>query len=291
MTKQTVYKLQVRIDSNVDESLMDEFTSMIAMNLQRPVLQLSSNILELSASTEEQQFIISSISNLANSFLSQPIKVTIESYDDSDWESEWKKHIKPIEVGKKFLICPSWEFPPHNDQNRLVITIDPGMAFGTGHHETTRLCLEWIDRFALANREILSRISLLDVGTGSGILAIASALVGFGSITAIDNDPEAISVARENALKNNVYEKINFFVGEPSEINGAFDVVIANIQSNVLIEMAPLLTRKTVMRLVLSGILKEQEKSVRVAFETKQSFSGVSLSQLGEWVLLDFAYV
>ena len=290
MNKSNNLKLQVHIDSDMDEALIEEFASVIAMNLERPVVQIAPNILELSISPEEQSFVSSSISAASNSLLPRPVKISIEPYDNSNWELEWKKYIKPIEAGSSFLICPSWESPPPHAKDRIVINIDPGMAFGTGHHESTRLCLEWIDRFALDHKENLHKMSFLDVGTGSGILAIAAALIGFGSITAIDNDPEAINVARENALKNKVHERIRFLVAEPSDVEGTFDITIANIQANILINMAPILAKKTVKRLVLSGVLKEQARDVNIAFE-QAGLSWRDSTVMNEWVFLDFSMV
>ena len=290
MNKSSSYKLQVHIDPEIDESLVEEFASVIAMDLERPVVQVAPNILELSISAEEQSLTATSISEISSYLFSKPVKITVEPYDNSDWESKWKKYIKPIEVGTSFLICPSWEFISSHAKNRIVINIDPGMAFGTGHHESTRLCLEWIDRFAIDHKETLHTMSFLDVGTGSGILAIAVALIGFGYITAIDNDPEAINVARENASKNKVQERIHFLVSEPSNVEGIFDITVANIQANILIDMAPILAKKTAKRLVLSGILKEQAQDVKIAFE-QVGFLCNESAVMGEWMLLDFLMV
>ncbi len=207
---------------------------------------------------------------------------------DEDWSETWKAHFKPLRVGQSFLITPTWEevLPGPSD---LVIRIDPGRAFGTGHHETTRLCLQWLEKFARQQGAALKRISLLDVGTGSGILAIGGALLGFNSIVGIDNDPEAIEVALENISLNGFSKKIRAFCATPEEVDGEFDMVISNIHSLPLIRMSTTLTAKVRAggSLALSGILTEQADEVRVAYE-KNGLKLAGKSADGEWILLLF---
>lgn len=279
-------KIHISFPNPLDDSLMEELASFIAMSYHRPVIQVSSDTLELSLRPDEIDSLLPDLFQITASVIGHKPMITVESYDDTNWEHEWKRYIKPIEVGAKFLICPSWEMC--SSDSRMVISIDPGMAFGTGHHETTRLCLEWIDNLAINHKHLVQKFSFLDVGTGSGILAIAAALTGFSQVTAIDNDPEAITVAVENAEKNGVNGKIRFMVAEPAVFkNKAFDVTMANIQANVLIEMANVLVAVTSKRLVLAGILKDQEPDVRSAFNRCGALWKKTIT-MGEWVLIDF---
>jgi len=170
-----------------------------------------------------------------------PIAWQSHSIADAGWADLWKVHFKPLRVGERFIVCPTWEEPGAGEQD-LVIRIDPGQAFGTGHHETTRLCLEWLDHWD--RNRANSNGSLLDVGTGSGILAIAAGLLGFAEIVAVDIDPEAVAVAEENIARNRLTERVRLARGSAVDAPGRFDVVLANIQAAPLIELAPLLTAK-----------------------------------------------
>lgn len=206
---------------------------------------------------------------------------------DEDWAAGWKKHFKPLRVGSRFVICPTWETFDAGPRDRVLL-IDPGMAFGTGHHETTRLCLEWLEQFADAGGTPESK-TVLDVGTGSGILAAAAALLGFAGVVALDNDPEAVEVAGETIRNNGIARKVRLICGTTAEIGETFDVVIANIQSQPLIRMADQLIRcaKIHGRLALSGILREQLDEVKRAYvERGMRLAGTRLD--GEWGLLIF---
>jgi ribosomal protein L11 methyltransferase len=201
---------------------------------------------------------------------------------DQDWNEVWKSHFAPIEVSPRLWVCPSWrlgETPP----GAKVLVLDPGMAFGTGTHATTSLCMEAID-------ELLSRqpnATVLDVGTGSGILAIAAKLLGAPTVVGTDNDPVAIRVALENAALNKV--SIDLSTAGLQEIQGAFSLVVANIMAQTLIDLASALVNR--MRsggeLLLSGILDFQADEVARAF-AENGLAGVARVQKGEWVLLHF---
>src|SRR6185295_1619149 len=141
------------------------------------------------------------------------ISCTITSVPDQDWMQKWKEGFEPVEIGERLVVAPSWKLPGKNER-RVVIQIDPGMAFGTGTHETTRLCLEAIERE-------WHGASLLDVGNGTGILAIAAALLAPGSrVAAIDVDPQAIAVARENLEINGVSSSIELSEAQPRNCAG-----------------------------------------------------------------------
>ncbi len=217
---------------------------------------------------------------------------------DEDWSQTWKAHFKPLHVGRRFLVAPTWE-DPNPGPDDLLIRIDPGMAFGTGHHETTRLCLEWLESWAekiegeappdSGRPNAHSPGSLLDVGTGSGILAMGAALLGFENIVGVDNDPEAVEVALQNVTLNELTRKITILCAMPGELSRAFDVVISNIQALPLIGMSETLISRTAKggRLVLSGILAEQAEQVRAEYRRMGAeFAGARAA--GEWVLLEF---
>jgi len=200
---------------------------------------------------------------------------------DRDWGEEWKKGLGPISVGRLFL-RPSWidAVPP---PGAAEVVLDPGMAFGTGTHATTSLCLSAIEAF-------LSRrpgASVLDVGTGSGLLAIAARKLGAGRVAANDNDPVAVAVAAENAERNGAVLELT---GDPpSAIPGSFDLVVANILANVLVELAPDLARRAAPggEVVLAGVLVPQETEVAGAF-LAQGLVALPGERRGEWSLLRF---
>jgi ribosomal protein L11 methyltransferase len=209
------------------------------------------------------------------------------SIPDEDWMELWKANFKPLRVGRRLVVAPTWEKVEASPEDR-IIRIDPGQAFGTGHHETTRLCLEWLEEWA-ENRHEQSSKTLLDVGTGSGILAIAGALLGFDRVLAVDNDPEAVAVARENLILNGAMDRIVLQEGTVADMLSRFDVVLANIHALPLIEMAELLVKRLndPGTLVLSGILLDQKEAVQVAYE-RRGLTLRSTRSAGEWCLLEF---
>jgi ribosomal protein L11 methyltransferase len=213
-------------------------------------------------------------------------KISLSEVPDEDWSRKWKEHFKSLPVGGRFLVSPTWEAEPR-DPERLIIRIDPGRAFGTGHHETTRLCLEWLEGCGLLPSSL--PVSLLDVGTGSGILAIGAAMLGFGQITAVDNDPEAIETATENVELNGLSGKIRLLCATAEEIEGQFDAVVSNIESGPLIRMAEAMASRVRDGgcLALSGILDEQADEVCTEYE-KRGFAPAGRKAAGEWVLLAF---
>lgn len=218
------------------------------------------------------------IYGLAKTSLSE---LTVRELPEQDWLVEWKKHWQPVAVGR-FVIAPPWSELPAvvgGPAAHVLIRIDPGMAFGTGTHETTRLCLKAIDKY-------FSGGSFLDVGTGTGILAIAAAKIAPGAhILACDSDADAIRIAHENANLNNVGERIDFQVGSISETTPSADFVCANLTAPVIVELLPALLGATCGRLVLSGILDSQFEMVnRQLMQMTASVNEVM--QDGEWIAL-----
>lgn len=185
---------------------------------------------------------------------------TIEALPDEDWERRCLDSFQPICFGKRLWVCPSWLTPPHPEAVNIIL--DPGLAFGTGTHPTTALCLEWLDE------NIQTGETVIDYGCGSGVLAIAAIKLGAKEAEAVDHDIEALKATRENAERNNVSpEQLKTylpdeFVGDPA------DLMVANILAQPLIGLAPQLAAlvKPGGKILLSGILKEQAEQVAAAY-------------------------
>ena len=188
-----------------------------------------------------------------------PFSLTAGNLREEDWATAWKRYYHPLEVSPRLAICPSWEaFSPREGQ--IVLRLDPGMAFGTGTHETTRLCLE------LLEAALRPGMSMLDVGCGSGILAIAAKMLGSGETVAADIDPLAVRVAAENAERNGV--SLDLRCGDLAEqVSGTFDVVCANIVADAIIRLAPSLPAlmKPSSAFIASGIIAERRADVETA--------------------------
>ncbi|HEX8635686.1 MAG TPA: 50S ribosomal protein L11 methyltransferase [Pyrinomonadaceae bacterium] len=195
-----------------------------------------------------------------------------------DWLGEWKKSWRPVEVGARFVVAPPWG-EVAGQPGRIIIRIEPGMAFGTGTHETTRLCLVALEKHFTGG-------SLYDVGTGTGILAIAAAkLDPRARVEACDTDAEAVEIARENARLNGVAAQINFRTGTVEAAGESYDCVCANLTADVILPLLPALIAATCGRLILSGILDTQADAVR----TRLAELGVSETETerdGEWVAI-----
>lgn len=181
-----------------------------------------------------------------------------------DWAQSWKQNFTSFQVGNRLIVHPSWE-TPCVEKAQVAIEIDPGMAFGTGTHATTRLCLEAIAEQLEGHQRPLQ---LLDVGTGSGILAIGAAALGCDRVVATDIDPVACEVARENVARNNLAERVTVVSDPLEKIDGDYDLVVANIlaEENIRLKKALLQHVQPGGRLILSGILKEKESLVTAAF-------------------------
>ncbi len=209
----------------------------------------------------------------------------LSSVNAEDWSSSWKVHFKPLRVGKRLLIVPTWEDAAQLPGD-LVLRIDPGMAFGTGGHETTRLCLEVLEQvMELGNPG--SAPSLLDLGTGSGILAMAASLLGAGRILALDIDPDAVEVARENLALNQLSSRVECGTTPLEALTERFDIILANILAEELVRLAPYLSGclHPGGALILSGILAEKEPLVRQGFAS-QPLTYCQTSCAGEWVAM-----
>ncbi|HXE98392.1 MAG TPA: 50S ribosomal protein L11 methyltransferase [Dongiaceae bacterium] len=215
-------------------------------------------------------------------FFAPPALTPVNS---EDWSSSWKVHFKPLRVGKRILIVPTWEESAQLPGD-LVIRIDPGMAFGTGGHETTRLCLELLES-VMESGPLLGAPSLLDLGTGSGILAMAAALLGAGRILALDIDPDAVEVARENLALNDMTDQVECGTEPLESLTERFDIILANILAEELVRLAPHLADRVLPggSLILSGILAEKEQLVRQGFDA-QPLKYCRTVCAGEWVAM-----
>jgi ribosomal protein L11 methyltransferase len=186
---------------------------------------------------------------------------------NEDWANNWKVHFKPVRIGKRLVIKPTWE-EYRELPGDLVIQIDPGMAFGTGAHPTTRMCLESLERicFDVSGGKLPDPV--LDVGTGSGVLSIAAALLGATRITAIDIDPDAIRVTQENLELNQAEKTVTASTSSLADLEGEYGVVVANILAEELVRLSSQLTAKVLPGgwLILSGILTEKAEFVRAGF-------------------------
>ena len=210
-------------------------------------------------------------------------EINTNTCKNADWENNWKQYFKPLKVGNKLLIRPTWE-DEYDAEGRAVLHLEPGLAFGTGSHETTRLCLE-----ALENH-IKGGESVLDVGCGSGILAIASLLLGADHATGVDIDELAVKTAWENGKMNGFgKDKLTFVEGNLTDkVEGKFDVVVANIVADIIImfcEDVPKFMKDDAV-FITSGIIDMREQDVVDAFD-KFGFDITARHQDGGWVCFE----
>jgi ribosomal protein L11 methyltransferase len=197
-----------------------------------------------------------------------------------DWINSWKKYFHPIKVGQKLLIQPDWE-PVKNPEGRVVLDMEPGMAFGTGTHETTRLCMEFLEEY------IRPGCSMLDIGCGSGILSVAGLLLGAGKAVGVDIDPLAVKTAVQNVERNHVADRFSGICGSLTEkVKGKYDVIAANIVADVIMELTKDVERYMLPNAVylMSGIIDERERDVLAALKGK--FTVVARREEKGWVAL-----
>ncbi len=186
-----------------------------------------------------------------------------KEYKDQDWTTFWQHHFRTMHLGQNLRIVPEWEEAPTDD--KINIIINPGLSFGTGGHFTTKFCLEALEEAF----ETLKPQTMIDAGTGSGILSIAAIKLGIPDVVAFDYDPVCIEQCNENAARNSVAGKIHFFqadVLEPGWYSKPADIVCANILTSVLLEAAPLIKRATGKRMILSGIREIEADAVADTF-------------------------
>ncbi len=204
---------------------------------------------------------------------------------EADWANAWKAHFPVMRIGRRIVIRPTWR-RHHRQPDDVVLALDPGMAFGTGLHPTTRLCLAALE--GLADREALEGARVLDVGSGSGILSIAAALLGAASVLAVDVDPIAVEASAANARRNRVVRRVRARAGSAPSGEGPFDVVLANLIASLLVTLADGLVEdlRPGGTLLASGIFANREWEVVTAFEAR----GLAIARRwteGDWVALE----
>lgn len=214
-----------------------------------------------------------------NAEFGKDFRYKLEPLEDKDWVREWMDQFHPMKFGNRLWICPSWRDVP--DPSAVNVMLDPGLAFGTGTHPTTALCLQWLDAQDLTGKTVV------DFGCGSGILAIAALKLGAKRVVGIDIDPQAILASKENAKRNGVEGQIELYLpqDQPKDIIG--DVLVANILAGPLEELAPLMQGlvKTGGPLALSGLLPSQAEKLRQVYG--QWFDMAPATEQDEWIRLN----
>lgn len=286
---------RIEIDPIMEEAVSDYLIGVMGASVEQAVdttglaLVLNAYLEEETPDSQAQQELKNTLHNhlqdLATIFQVTAAVISWDRIEDQDWSSNWKVHFKPFTITKDLVIAPTWE-EYHQSEGEQVIVMDPGMAFGTGHHATTSLSLDFI-------RECLQTgegQKVLDVGTGTGILGMGAVLFGASRVLGIDNDPEAVRAASENVLLNRLDMIMKISQKPLNEIGGRFDLIVANIIHDVLVTMAD--TFATLLQtdgdLILSGILHgTQEKNI-VAVFTGCGLTLTGRKQKEEWAALHF---
>ncbi|WP_029789530.1 MULTISPECIES: 50S ribosomal protein L11 methyltransferase [Vibrio] len=212
------------------------------------------DILALYDAEADTNFIITQIK--ASGMLTDDFAYKVEQLEDKDWEREWMENFHPMKFGERLWICPSWREIPEPDA--VNVMLDPGLAFGTGTHPTTALCLEWLEGLDLSGKTVI------DFGCGSGILAIAAIKLGAEKVIGIDIDPQALQASRDNAERNGVADQLEVFLPQNQPEGLIADVVVANILAGPLRELAPIIKGlvKPNGDLAMSGVLDTQAEDV-----------------------------
>ncbi|WP_416306916.1 50S ribosomal protein L11 methyltransferase [Neptunicella sp. SCSIO 80796] len=224
---------------------------------------------------DAKQDMLRVIANLSRAkILGEDFSYQLNPLEDKDWEREWMENFHPMQFGKKLWICPSWRDVP--DPDAVNVMLDPGLAFGTGTHETTALCLQWLDSVDLTDKTVI------DFGCGSGILGIAALKLGAKRVIGIDIDPQALLASQDNANRNNVGDRIELYLPDDApDIQG--DIVLANILAATLRELKSIISAncKTGGYLVMSGILDTQAQDINHLYSNNYQMQPNAI--LGEW--------
>lgn len=257
----------------VDESLME-------------LAHVETNLTFYLEDNEESKILLRNLENeLASLKKTEPtadygrLTIEVKAVNDEDWKDNWKEYFKPARITDRITIKPSWEEYQGSDEE-LIIEIDPGMAFGTGTHPTTSLCIKLLEKYLEANKD-----TVLDVGCGSGILSIAAALLGAKEIKAVEIDPIAVEVGKENVALNHLSDRIDVFEGDLTKgLNYQADIVVANLMADLVMmlsqDVAKHLKGKGIY--ISSGILIEKQEIVAEAIQ-KCGFEILEILEEGEW--------
>ena len=243
------------------------------------LLKKDKTIVSISGYMETNENVVSVVEQL-KIMLPQDARVEVISVNEDDWANNWKKYYHPIHVGKNLVIKPSW-IDYEKQENDIIVELDPGMAFGTGTHETTRMCMAHLEKYINENSRVL------DVGCGSGILSITSLLIGAKEVTGVDIDPVAVKVAIENGAINNFKApQYNIKRGNlVDEAEGKYDVIVANIIADVIIgvcgDVRQFVADDGVF--ISSGIIVDRKEDVKKAF-AENGYTIIEEVEEGEWV-------
>ncbi|MEZ9527058.1 50S ribosomal protein L11 methyltransferase [Enterovibrio norvegicus] len=211
----------------------------------------------------------------ASPLLADDFAYKVEQLEDKDWERAWMDNFKPMQFGQRLWVCPSWCDAP--DPNAVNIMLDPGLAFGTGTHPTTALCLEWLDGQELTGKTVI------DFGCGSGILSLAALLLGAEKVIGIDIDPQALQASKDNAERNGVADRLELYLPQDQPDNLKAEFVVANILAGPLRELSPVI--KSLMmpngKLAMSGVLDTQAESVADCYRDELTIDDIIVKE--EW--------
>lgn len=213
------------------------------------------------------------------------IFLSVSDKRNEDWATAWHEYFKPLEIGKSFIISPSWE--NIKDTRRKIIKIDPGMAFGIGGHETTQMCIELLERYIVNKTK---QKTMLDIGTGTGILSIVGAYLGIDNIIGIDIDPAAVEAARRNIKINQVEDKVKIQKGDmirDMDMDGKYSLITANLLPNLIMSLLPSLPplMKKNSKLILSGIITDKRDSIVNGLK-ELNLKLIEEKSMNEWVSL-----
>lgn len=229
---------------------------------------------------EDTETGINQMDDLLDELSSLPVeKVEVTSVSDDEWLTQWKQYFKPTKITDQIIVKPTWEPYQKRDQSELIIDLDPGMAFGTGTHSTTTLCMRLMERYLTRDRKVL------DIGTGSGILSIGAALLGASSVLGIDIDPLAVEIAKENVKTNHLDSKIVIKEGDLiTGVTEQVDLILANLMADLVVRLTDHLTKALFPGgiFISSGILIEQRTRVEAAIR-KAGFDLLEILEDGDW--------
>ena len=210
------------------------------------------------------------------------LEIKLTTISEEDWANNWKKYYKPMKISDRVIIKPSWEPMPSLEDGEVVLEMDPGMAFGTGTHETTSLCVDAIDRYIEKGADIA------DIGCGTGVLAVAAILLGAEKATAVDIDSNAVKATAENARRNHVEDRLEVIHGNLLDpVKGRYDMIIANIIADVIIQLTESIGSclKPKGLFIASGIIRERLSDVLEAMRTA-GLEALEIKTKGEWTMV-----